>query len=120
MFQVYFQMFHLFQTYVASILSGRCKSRSECCIYLQWFLNVFQAFSQVFQTLVSSVLFVFFYMLQLLYLNVSKVDRFVAHGMRVGSDWRCRGDVVDVQSGTSDVRGGAGRLLVRSLTNPTR
>jgi hypothetical protein len=27
------QMFHLFQTYVASVLSGCCKNRSGCCIY---------------------------------------------------------------------------------------
>jgi hypothetical protein len=59
-------------------------------------------------------------MLQLLHLDVSKVDRFAAHGMRVGSGWQRRGDVVDVQSGTGDVRGGVGRLLVRSLANPTR
>ena len=32
-------------------------------------------------------------MLRLLHLNVSKVDRFVVHGMRVRSGWRHRGDV---------------------------
>jgi hypothetical protein len=36
-------MFHLFQTYVASVSSGCCKSRSECCIYMQ----VFQMFPYV-------------------------------------------------------------------------
>jgi hypothetical protein len=82
--------------------------------------NSFQMFSQVFQTLVSSVSSVFFCMLLLLHLDVLKVDRFVAHGMRVGSSWRRRGDVVDVQSGVGDVWGGAGRLLVCSLANPTR
>jgi hypothetical protein len=50
---------------------------------------VFQVFLQVFQTLVSSVLPIFFlYMLQLLYLDISKVDR--AHGMCIGSGWRRR------------------------------
>ena len=33
-FKSMFQMFHLFKTYVASVLSGCCKSRSECCIYM--------------------------------------------------------------------------------------
>jgi hypothetical protein len=76
-FKCMFQMFHLFQMYVVSVLSGCCKNRSRCCIYmhfasicfssvfryfirmfasvssgccifLQWFSNVFQAFSQVF------------------------------------------------------------------------
>jgi hypothetical protein len=41
---------------------------------------VFQVFSQVFQTLVLSVSFVFFYMLQRLYLDVSKVDRVLHMG----------------------------------------
>jgi hypothetical protein len=81
--------------------------------------NSFQMFSQVFQTLVSSVSSVFFCMLQLLHLDISKVDWFVAHGMRVGSDWRRRGDMVDIQSSAGNVWGGAGRLLVRSLVNPT-
>jgi hypothetical protein len=36
-------MFHLFQTYVASVSSKCCKSRSGCCIYMQ----VFQVFSYV-------------------------------------------------------------------------
>jgi hypothetical protein len=38
-----FLMFHLFQTYVASVSSAYCKSRSECCIYMQ----VFQEFSYI-------------------------------------------------------------------------
>jgi hypothetical protein len=32
-----FLMFHLFQTYVASVSSACCKSRSEYCIYMQVF-----------------------------------------------------------------------------------
>jgi hypothetical protein len=79
-FKCIFQMFHLFQTNVASVLFGCCKSRFECCIYMHvasicfkcfqvfhmyvckcfiWMLHMFamvfkcfQAFSQVFQTLV--------------------------------------------------------------------
>jgi hypothetical protein len=39
----YTRMFHLFQTYVASVLFGCCKTRSGCCIYMQ----VFQVFSYV-------------------------------------------------------------------------
>jgi hypothetical protein len=42
-FKCRFQMFHLFQTYVASVLSGCCKSTSGCYIYMQ----VFQMFSYV-------------------------------------------------------------------------
>jgi hypothetical protein len=48
----------------------------------------FQTFLQVFQTLLSSVSSVFFYMLQLLYLDVSKVDHGVAHGMHMESGWQ--------------------------------
>jgi hypothetical protein len=65
------------QAYVSSVFG--CFIRmfasvsSECCIYLQWFSNVFQVFSQVFQAFVSSVSFVFFCMLQLLH-DVSKID----------------------------------------------
>jgi hypothetical protein len=33
-FKCMFQMFYLFQTYVTSVLSGYCKSRSRCCIYM--------------------------------------------------------------------------------------
>jgi hypothetical protein len=36
--------------------------------------NVFQVFFQVFQTHISSVSSIFFFMLQMLYLDVSKVD----------------------------------------------
>jgi hypothetical protein len=33
-FKCMFQMFHLFQMYVASVSSRCCKSRSGCCIYM--------------------------------------------------------------------------------------
>ena len=36
-FKCMFQMFHLLQTYLASVFSGYCKSRSGCCIYMQVF-----------------------------------------------------------------------------------
>jgi hypothetical protein len=74
-------MFHLFQTYVASVLSEYCKSRYRCGIYMEvfqmfsyvcckWFhpnvcnsytrgFQVFQLFSQVFQAYVASVFKVF-------------------------------------------------------------
>jgi hypothetical protein len=39
---------------------------------LHWFSNIFQSFSQVFQTLILSISFVFFCMLQLLHLDVLK------------------------------------------------
>jgi len=126
-FKCMFQMFHLYQTYVARFSSGCCKSRSGCyvymhiasvffkyfrcfillcasvssgcCICLQWFSNVFQAFSQVF----SDACFKCFICL-LLYVATVAFGYFksrlgVAHGM--------------------DVRGSAGPLLVRSLMSPT-
>jgi hypothetical protein len=98
-FKCMFQMFHRFQTYIASVLSRCCKTRSGCCILqayvssvfmfsyiclqvfyldacicLQCFFKCFKAFSQVFYTLVSSISSLFFCMLQLLQLDVSKVD----------------------------------------------
>jgi hypothetical protein len=54
----------MLQAYVSSVF--RCFIRvfasvsSRCCICLQWFSNVFQVLSQVFQTLVSSVSSFFF------------------------------------------------------------
>jgi hypothetical protein len=50
-FKCLFQMFHLFQTYVASILSGCCKSTSGCCIYMHVASICFKYF-QVFDTYV--------------------------------------------------------------------
>ena len=46
-----------------------------CCVWLQWFPSVFRCFFQVFQKHVSIVSTVFKHMLQLLYLDVLKVDR---------------------------------------------
>jgi hypothetical protein len=63
---VFIWMLHTFHTYIVSILSGYC---------VQWFSSVFHMFLQVFQKYVLSVLFVFRRMLQVLYLNVSKIDR---------------------------------------------
>ena len=59
--------------------------------------------------LVSSVLYVFFCMLQLLHLDVLKVDRV----MHMGFAW-------EVTSGAGDVRGGTDLLLVQSLASPKR
>ena len=95
-------VFRCFIRMSASVSSG-------CCICLQWFSNVFQAFSQVFHTLVPSFSSVFFYMLQLLYLDVSKVDR-VLH----------MGCVRKAADGADDVRDDTGPLLVRSLASSTR
>jgi hypothetical protein len=55
MLQVVYLVFHMFHTFVASVLSG------------------FQVFLQVFQIYVSSVSFS--RMLQVLHLDVSKIDR---------------------------------------------
>jgi hypothetical protein len=102
-FKCMFQMFHLFQTNVASVSSGCyksrsgcCKSKSGCCIYmhvasicfncfqvflsgccicLQWFQMLFRRFHKWFRHLFSTVSFVFFYMLQLLQYDVLKIDR---------------------------------------------
>ena len=48
---------------------------SRCCICLQWFSSVFRHFPQVFQMLISCVSSAFKLMLQMLHLDVSKVDR---------------------------------------------
>jgi hypothetical protein len=53
---------------------------------LQWFSNVFLAFSQVFQTLVLSVSFVYVATVASEYF---KSRSGVAHGMRVGSGRQC-------------------------------
>jgi hypothetical protein len=100
-------VFRCFIHMLASVLSG-------CCIYLHWFLNVFQAFSQVFQTFVSSVSSIFFYMLQLVSeCFKSRLD--VAHRMRMGNGRRHRRR----RCGMGDVRGGVGPLLMHSLANLT-
>jgi hypothetical protein len=60
-------MLHMFHTYVASVLFG-------CC----YVYNGFKCFSgvlQMFQTYVSNVLFVLKHILEVLHLNVLKVDQ---------------------------------------------
>ena len=95
-----FECFQVFQHMFASVSSGYC-------ICLQWFLIVFQSFSQVFQMLVSSVSSVFFCMLQLLHLYVLKVDRM----LHMGCAWEAAGGASDVPDGMGDVQDGAGPLL---------
>ena len=82
------------------------------CLYLDvaHVCNGFQVFLQVFETHVSSVLFVFFCMFEVSHLNVSKVDRCFAHWMRVGSGRGCKR--VPARSGD------AGPLLGRRLASP--
>jgi hypothetical protein len=70
----------------------------------QWFVNV------------SSVPSVFFCMLQLLHLNILKVD-LVLH---IGCTWEAAGGTDDARGGMSDVRSSAGPLLVRLLASPSR
>jgi len=80
---------------------------------LYMFTMAFKCFSGIFckcfQTHILSVSYVFFYMLQLLHLNVLKIDR-VLH---MGCAWKVAG-------GAGDVRGGTGPLLGRSLASATR
>jgi hypothetical protein len=65
---VFIWVLHMFHTYIACILSGYC-------VCLQWFSSVFQIFLRVFQKHVSNISSNFFCMLQVLHLNVLKVDR---------------------------------------------
>ena len=65
---VYLDVAYMFHTYVASILS-------ECYVCLQYFSSVFSCFFQVFQKHVSSVSSVFRSMLQVLHLDISKVEQ---------------------------------------------
>jgi hypothetical protein len=64
------------------------------------FAMIFKCFSGVF----ASVSSVFFYMLQLSYLIVSKVNRVLPMGFA----WEAVGGADDIQGGMGDVRGGAG------------
>ena len=68
MLQVFIWVLHMFHTYVASVLSG-------CCVCFTMVFKCFQVFLQVFQMHVSSASSVFRRMLQVLHLNISKVDR---------------------------------------------
>jgi hypothetical protein len=51
-----FEMFHLFQTYVASVSSRCCKSRSRCCICCNGYIaSVCSKMFHLFQTYVLIV-----------------------------------------------------------------
>jgi hypothetical protein len=66
MLQVYFiWMLHMSHTYVATVLS-------RCCVC---FYNGFQMFLQVFQIHISSASSIFRHMLQVLHLDILKVDQ---------------------------------------------
>ena len=102
-FKCMFQMFHLFQTYVASVLSRCCKSRSGCCIYVHVASVCFKCFT------------CFIGMLQVFYIDVAKVDRDVAHvAMAIHVCFKCRFQifhlfqmyVVSVSSGRCKGRSG--------------
>ena len=64
----------MFQRYVACVLFGCCKSRSECCIRCNGYTHMLQAFvpdvSSVFQTYVASV---FIYMFHIFHTYVASV-----------------------------------------------
>jgi hypothetical protein len=143
-FQVYVQMFYLFQRMLQIFLSSCCKSRSGWCIYmhqcmLQAYVSIFagvsyvcckclQRFSSVFRRFSKGFKrsFQVFHvvMLCILQLDVSKIDRDVIHG------YVCETAVAagDTEDGVSDVRDGAvpelGRLfaslLGRSLAHCAR
>jgi hypothetical protein len=79
--------------------------------------NCFQMFLGVFASVLYiclSVLFVFFCMLQILYLNVSKIDQ-VLH-----MECACKADdgTGNVRGGVGYVRGDVGLLLGRVRTSP--
>jgi hypothetical protein len=75
------------------------------------FVMVFKCF----QTLISSVLSVFFCILQLLHLDILKVDR-VLH-IRCARE--AASDAGNIRGSMGDVRGDAGPLLGRSLVRCT-
>jgi hypothetical protein len=100
-FKCMFQMFHLFETNVASVLSGCCKSRSRCCTYMHftricfkcfqvfhiyvckcfiWMLLIFAMVFKYFSDVFANVSFVFICMLQLLHLDILKVDPVLHNG----------------------------------------
>jgi hypothetical protein len=49
-----FQVFHLFQTHVLSVLSGCCKSRSWCLHMLQWLHTHVSSVSCVFRRMLQT------------------------------------------------------------------
>jgi hypothetical protein len=95
-----FKSFQVFHTYVC-----------ECFIWmLDMFTMVFKYFSGIF----TSVSFMFFCILQLLYLDISKVDR-----VHIECVWEAAVGTNDVGGDVGDVQSGAGPLLVCSLVRPT-
>ena len=106
----------MLQAYVSIVFRCFYTYVYKCFIrMLHMCVMVFQVFSQVFQTLVLSVSSVFFCILSLLHLDVSKVD-WVLH---MGCACEAAGSADDVWDGVGDVRGGAGPLPVCSLASPT-
>jgi hypothetical protein len=65
---VFIFMLHMFHTYISSVLS-------ECCICLQWFFSVFRCFCNCLRLMVQVFHRSFERMLQVLHMNVSKIDR---------------------------------------------
>jgi hypothetical protein len=98
---------HMFQMF-SGVHTHVCKCFIRMFAYV---CNGFQMFLGVSASVSHACFkcFICFFMLQLLHLDVSKVDR-VLH---MGCTWEAAG-------GADDVRGSAGPLLVRSLTNLTR
>jgi hypothetical protein len=86
----------MLQVYVSSVL--RCfvhifaSVSFGCCIYLQLFSNVFQAFFASVSDACFTCFICLFFMLQLLYLDVLKVDR-VSH---IGCVWKAADGTDDV------------------------
>ena len=61
-----------------------------CMLYMfAMVFKSFQAFSQVFHTIVSSVSSIFFLYVVTIASGCFSSRSGVAHGMRVGSGWRC-------------------------------
>jgi hypothetical protein len=126
-FKCIFQMFYLFQTYVASVLFGCCKTRSGCCIYMQVFPGVFIRMLQVFHLDICMFLQwlhmcfqVFFWyfasvlnvyckcinyfgsMLQAFYLDVAKIDQ-ILHILQCAWEAECGTSSPCVRSGNVSV-----------------
>ena len=110
----------MLQAYVSSVSGVLYVCLQVFYLDVAYVCNVFQIFfrrfSQVFQTLVSSVLSVFFCMLQLLHLMILKLD-WVLH---MGYAWEAAGGTDDIRSDAGNIRGDTGPLLVRSLVSPMR
>jgi hypothetical protein len=94
-FKCIFQIFYLFQMYVASVSFGYCKSRSGCCIYASvlgvficmlqvFYLDICNSYPRVFKFLlvfckcfrrVAKCFSCFRRMLQVFYFDIVKVDQ---------------------------------------------